>query len=186
MEPRQERRAETRARLVAAAYALFHARGFTRVGVDDVAAAAGVTKRTLYDHFPSKDDLAEAAAAHHAALAEALVESWLGFLRADPRRGVEHVFDALEAWVAAPDFAGAGFSRIAYELADLPGHPVRGVARRHKARVLDLLAGALGSTSQARELMIVLEGALTLALVSGDRASLAAGRALALRVVDGP
>ena len=40
-----------------------------------------------------------------------------------------------ENWTARPGFAGAGFTRIVMELADLPGHPARAVAHRHKAAV---------------------------------------------------
>jgi hypothetical protein len=49
-------------------------------------------------------------------------------------------------WSAKPYWAGSGFTRLAVELADLPGHPARQIARRHKvaleAHLADLLAGA--------------------------------------------
>ncbi|TMJ24875.1 MAG: helix-turn-helix transcriptional regulator, partial [Alphaproteobacteria bacterium] len=45
----------TRRRILDAAYKLFRRKGFTRVSMDDIAAATGVTKRTLYHHFTSKD-----------------------------------------------------------------------------------------------------------------------------------
>ena len=48
---------DTRERILQAAYELFYAKGFARVGVDAVAEKAGLTKRTLYYHFKSKDDL---------------------------------------------------------------------------------------------------------------------------------
>src|SRR6266568_127787 len=44
-------------RILAAADKLFYARGIRAVGVDTVAAGAGVSKRTLYHHYPSKDAL---------------------------------------------------------------------------------------------------------------------------------
>src|SRR5438045_7398085 len=50
-----------RERLVAAAIELFYRRGFGAVGVDQVIAAAGVTKTTFYKHFEGKDDLMVAA-----------------------------------------------------------------------------------------------------------------------------
>src|SRR3954466_12895346 len=50
-----------RERLVAAAIELFYRNGFNAVGVDQVIAAAGVTKTTFYKHFESKDDLMVAA-----------------------------------------------------------------------------------------------------------------------------
>src|SRR6266516_4360877 len=44
-------------RILAAADKLFYAQGIRAVGVDTVAAEAGVSKRTLYHHYPSKDAL---------------------------------------------------------------------------------------------------------------------------------
>src|SRR3954467_5385844 len=44
-------------RILAAADKLFYTQGIRAVGVDAVAAEAGVSKRTLYNHYPSKDTL---------------------------------------------------------------------------------------------------------------------------------
>src|SRR5260370_10196332 len=44
-------------RILAAADKLFYAQGIRAVGVDSVSAEAGVSKRTLYNHYPSKDAL---------------------------------------------------------------------------------------------------------------------------------
>jgi AcrR family transcriptional regulator len=50
-----ERREETRRRLVEAAFALFEAHGYDQVTVDQIAEAAGVSRRTFFRHFPSKE-----------------------------------------------------------------------------------------------------------------------------------
>ena len=47
----------TRKRILQAAYGLFRKQGFNRVTMDEIASAAGLTKRTLYHHFESKDRL---------------------------------------------------------------------------------------------------------------------------------
>ncbi|HUW51682.1 MAG TPA: TetR/AcrR family transcriptional regulator [Sulfuricella sp.] len=52
---------DTRTRLIQAAREAFMERGY-RVSVDRIAARAGVAKQTLYNHFPSKDDLFSEAA----------------------------------------------------------------------------------------------------------------------------
>ena len=61
---------QTRARILDAAYKLFRKRGYSRVTMDDIAAAAKFTKRTLYHHFESKDQLLADVlkAQHHLAL----------------------------------------------------------------------------------------------------------------------
>jgi len=51
-----EAAAETRNRLIQAAREAFMAEGY-RASVDGIAARAGVAKQTLYNHFPSKDEL---------------------------------------------------------------------------------------------------------------------------------
>jgi AcrR family transcriptional regulator len=45
------------ARVLAAADKLFYTQGIRAIGVDTIAAEAGVSKRTLYNHYPSKDAL---------------------------------------------------------------------------------------------------------------------------------
>jgi len=47
---------DSRSRLLRAAMEVFAAEGY-RVGVDRIAAQAGVAKQTLYNHFPSKGEL---------------------------------------------------------------------------------------------------------------------------------
>lgn len=49
--------AGTRVRILRAAAALFHAHGFERTSVKQIAAAAGIQKSTVYHHFQSKQDL---------------------------------------------------------------------------------------------------------------------------------
>ena len=48
---------DTKGRILKSAYSLFRQQGFTRVSVDAIAEWAGVTKRTVYYHFKSKDDI---------------------------------------------------------------------------------------------------------------------------------
>lgn len=55
--PRRGRRPEKRAAIVAAARSAFARSGFARTSTDVIAAQAGVSTRTLYNHFPSKDEL---------------------------------------------------------------------------------------------------------------------------------
>src|SRR6187431_1024526 len=58
---------ETRQKLVSAARDLVLQRGFTAAGVDQICAAAGVTKGAFFHHFKSKDEIGQAALADWAA-----------------------------------------------------------------------------------------------------------------------
>ena len=50
-------RGQRRGMILASAIELFEGRGFHGAGMDDIAAAAGVTGPAIYRHFPSKDAL---------------------------------------------------------------------------------------------------------------------------------
>lgn len=57
MDPLSWLRQPTRYRILCAAEACFAAQGFDATTVDDILAAAGVSRSHLYYHFPSKDAL---------------------------------------------------------------------------------------------------------------------------------
>ena len=54
---RSDDRSTMQERILETADRLFYGQGIRAVGVDTIAAEAGISKRTLYNHFPSKDDL---------------------------------------------------------------------------------------------------------------------------------
>lgn len=54
---RERQKRETHAVIAGAAEQLFAQRGFSAVTVDDVARAAGVSRQTVFNHFPVKEDL---------------------------------------------------------------------------------------------------------------------------------
>ncbi|WP_207782152.1 TetR/AcrR family transcriptional regulator [Phytoactinopolyspora limicola] len=125
-------------RLLAAASELFYAKGIHAVGVDTIAAAAGTTKKTLYDRFGSKDALValylqhrvdrwqryvqERLAQHPPVAAEMDVEAAV--------RRVLAIFDALEDWHGQYD-RGCAFVNAYAEFANT-GHPGLAVVRAEK------------------------------------------------------
>jgi AcrR family transcriptional regulator len=167
--------ARTRKRIVEAAYGLFWRQGFVRVSMDQVAARARVTKRTLYHHFRSKDDLIAAALANSSELALARLQEIAARMPAGRDAMIDALFAELAEWAAKPHWSGTGFTRVVVELADLRGHPARVIARRHKAAVEAWLATLLGragvksSREHAREITLLMEGAVSLMLIHGDR-----------------
>ena len=180
----------TRQRILDAAYALFRRKGYTRVSMDEIAAATTVTKRTLYYHFRSKDELLAAVleTQHHLALAAFM--TFGDRLPARPRTSSMTLFRDLAVWSDKPRWAGSGFTRLVIELADLPGHPARTIARRHKAmleeHLAELLARAkveIGRAKRAREIWLLSEGAISLMLVHGDRSYAAAAAQAAKRLL---
>ena len=130
----------TRRQIIDAAYECFYARGFTRSSVDEIAVMAKVTKRTLYNHFASKDDLLAAVLDTQHALALSRIRKHEERYAGNADRFVTMLFDELRKWSEKPRWTGSGITRLALELADLPGHPARTMARRHKSEVQDWLA----------------------------------------------
>jgi AcrR family transcriptional regulator len=177
---------QTRRRILEAAYDLFYAEGFGRVGIDRVAEQAQVTKRTLYYHFDSKDALLAAVLDLHHELALSRIAEWAEPLAgADAETFLDALFAALERWSEAPRWTGAGMTRLVMELADLPGHPARAIATRHKAAIEDWLAAALAARgaaeprTAARTVKLLLEGCQAMILISGDRSYAATAAAAA-------
>jgi AcrR family transcriptional regulator len=174
----------TRQQILDAAYLQFRRRGFTRIGVDEIAAAAKITKRTLYYHFKSKDDLLAAVLEAQHEMALKAFRTFGDSLTGTPHQIVDALFEQLVEWVSKPYWAGSGFTRLAMELADLPGHPARNIARRHKAVLEESLANLLAKANieapreRAREIWLLSEGAISLVLIHRDpRYAKAAGDA---------
>jgi AcrR family transcriptional regulator len=182
-------RVQTRQRILDAAYGLFWRQGFLRVSMDDIAARANITKRALYQHFVSKDDLIKSALAHSSEFALSRLRQFKH--SHDIHEFIDSYFDQLSDWAAKPKWSGGGFTRVVVELADLRGHPARSIARQHKAAVERWLteaisvAGIRSAQQRAREIMLLTEGAMVLMLIHGDR-SYAQAAALAAKTLVKP
>ena len=180
---------ETDERIAALAAELFHEHGITSTGVDALSKAAGISKRTLYERFGSKDGLIVAA---YEALDLPVFELLTGVADAaadTPRGRLDAFFVQLEAMVRLPQFRGCPFSNASAELAD-DRHPAHEVVRRHKARIRRWLlrrlreAGAADPEPLARQLMLVFEGAQAQALVERSARPARDARVLAGTLLD--
>lgn len=178
------RQTNTREKILAAAYRLFYREGFSRVSVDAIAEATGVTKRTIYYHFKSKDDIvADVLNTQHAYVLDRF-KAWAGTRETPLSQVIENLFSQLKGWADGDNYMGSGFTRISTELADRPGHPARLAASSHKTMTEEWLSELLqqhGSHRHgeiARQIMILIEGSMSLALIHRDSSYLqAASRA---------
>lgn len=176
-------------RIAAAAEDLFYAHGIRAVGVDAIAAAAGTTKKTLYDRFGSKDALVALYLVRRA-------RRWQAFLTADlehhpsgPAR-VLAVFDALERWSAGLT-RGCAFVN-AYAEVGGTDHPALPVIRAEKAwmrRRIGALVTEIGQPDPdqvASTVHLLYEGALVTSTAGDDPGALAAARQAAARLLQPP
>jgi AcrR family transcriptional regulator len=157
--------AATRAKILDTATRLFYERGTLAVGVNEIAEAAGVSKVTLYRHFENKDDLV----AEFLRRRSDKVSAWLREVSATAE-GPERVlalFDALERWFAEPAFKGCALVNGAVEARGVEA-AAREIAARHLERHLGLLRELTGDEEVARQLLVLVEGATTVAFVKGD------------------
>ena len=184
--------ATTRSRIVGAAEALFYEQGLRSVSVDAIAARAGVTKRTLYYHFDSKDSLIAAYLAARDAPTMDRYRHWLGTEDRPLPERISSMFADLGTFAKQPGWRGCGFTRAAVELAGQPGHPAVTMAADHKKRFEAWLsaelrkAGVPAPELTGRQVMILLEGAIAQMLIHRDGAyALAAGAAASALVAAG-
>jgi len=167
-------RHSTKDRILQSAYSLFYREGFARVSVDAIAARAKVTKRTVYYHFQSKDEIVAAALEGQHEYLVQQYQQWLGSGTANPEDMVDSLFGELKKWADGTHWLGSGYSRIAAELADMPGHPARHAAHSHKANIENWLSDRFTSTDLAnpseiaQQIMILIEGGMSLSLIHGD------------------
>lgn len=159
------------ARIAAVAAERFHACGITASGVAELSRSAGVSKRTLYQRFGSKDGLVTAAYESldlpvYRIFTEAIDREF-----DDPREQLQAFFAQLEPILSSPDFRGCPFTNAVSELPD-PTHPAHAVVRRHKERLRRWLreraraAGAEDPGVLSRQLMLVFAGAQAQALIA--------------------
>ncbi len=162
-------------RILDTAGRLFYGQGIRAVGVDTIAAEIGISKRTLYNYFPSKDELIVAYLSRHFIQAKAsdrpLLEQILRY------------FDWLERWFASDTFRGCPFVNAVAELGD-PTHPGAKMAVAFKEQRRLWLRDALTRLNVAdpdglaTQVAILVEGAIIAALIRAQPVrSLAAAQA---------
>lgn len=168
------RQSNTREAILESASKLFYSEGIRAVSMDSVAEKANVTKKTLYYHFASKDDLIEGYLVGRDQPNLALFTKWFNDNPGPIWSKVQAIFTQLSVSVQHPKWRGCGFLRTAGELANMPGHPAMKAAAKHKCNVERWLADELAgegvehASSVARQILILLDGAFSGMLVHRD------------------
>jgi AcrR family transcriptional regulator len=121
-----------RDRILAAASELFRSHGINATGVEQLAESAHVSKRTLYQHFASKDQLVAAY------LAQIELDDLGPAMRALARSDAPARERLLGIFEPDADLRGCPFLNTSAELCD-PQHPARLVALERKRAFIDRL-----------------------------------------------
>jgi AcrR family transcriptional regulator len=166
-------------RILETADRLFYLRGIRAVGVDTISAEIGISKRTLYNHFPSKDELIAAYLARRFKQVPASDKP--------PAEQILGTFDSLERRFARTDFRGCPFVNAVAELG-AEDQAVRKIAiafkesRRVWFRDLLTQLEVANADDLATQLTLLVDGSIAQDLVRNDpsmaRAAKAAARVL--------
>ena len=154
-------------RILQTADRLFYLKGIRAIGVDTIAAEIGISKRTLYNHFPSKDILIKAYLDRRFVVTKPSEKS--------PIDQILGYFDSLERRFSAKDFRGCPFVNAVAELGP-EDRSVKKIAKAFKESrriwFRDLLAqlGAAEREEIATQLQLLVDGAIALNLVRDDPA----------------
>src|SRR5712671_4924755 len=152
-------------RILKTADRLFYLQGIRAVGVDTIAAEIGISKRTLYNHFPSKDELISAYLSRRFHKAPASDKP--------PAEQILGTFDSLERRFASKDFRGCPFVNAVAEMG-AEDRAVRKIAiafkesRRIWFRDLLLQLDVANAEDLATQLTLLVDGSIAQDLVRDD------------------
>ncbi|BAN48394.1 TetR/AcrR family transcriptional regulator [Metapseudomonas resinovorans] len=166
---------DAREKLLETTEDLIYRNGIQATGMDFLVKESGVSRKTIYKYFGTKDEL----------VAEVLRrrdERWMNWFmtsveRAEtPEARLLEIFSVLKGWFLAEGFRGCAFINTAGETGD-PQDPVRLVAKEHKEKLLEFVRticqeyGAPDPDALARRFLVLIDGAITVAHVLGDSSS---------------
>ena len=163
-------------RILDAAALCFYRDGIWATGVDALAAEAGVSKRTLYNHFGSKDGVIAAYLRQREDYWQSALDAICAEIGDDPVERVVAYVHAYARPVAPELFRGSAFINAAAELADEDGEAL-GVIQHSIDRMEEGIAAILEKAGYARPedlarmVTYLLEGAV---VIGGARRSAAA------------
>ncbi len=167
---------------------LIYKSGIAATGMDLLVKTAGVSRKSIYRYFANKEELVVAALQRRD-------ERWMHWYRTEvgkartPADRLLNLFSVLKSWFDSEGFRGCAFINTSGETGD-PQDPVRLVAKDHKQKLLDYVCelcteyGAEDPQSLARQLLILIDGAITLALVMGDHSAADNAQCMARKLLD--
>ena len=180
--------------LVATALQLFCAHGFHATGIDRVLRESGVAKKTLYNHFQSKDELIIAALQKRDEDFMAKMRTAVARLAprqdCDPRMARALAFiDGLHEWFTSPGFNGCTFINASAEFS-AEDNPIHAACAEHKQLVVQTLEQLLADMEianadlVAKQLALLADGAIVNAHTADDLESAVYAKAAARRLLE--
>jgi AcrR family transcriptional regulator len=175
--------------LVDTAIQLFAEHGFHNTGIDLIAQEANVSKKTMYHHFRSKEELILAALKHHDGLFRNFFMRSVKGLSDSPYEQLVGIFDVAHAWFSDKEFYGCMFINAIGEYANRED-AIRNACQEFKSQMTSFIeelaieANAKNPTELAETLSLLLEGAIVTAQVAGRPNSAETAKVAAKVLID--
>ncbi|WP_044901285.1 TetR/AcrR family transcriptional regulator [Pseudomonas sp. CFII64] len=162
---------------------LIYQNGIHAMGMDLLVRTSGVARKSIYRYYATKDEVAV-----HALSARDI--RWMAWFRSEtdkaptPEARILNMFAVLKGWFESEGFRGCAFINTAGEIGD-PADPVRQLAKAHKQKLFDYVLelcqplGVAQPEMLAKQLLILIDGAITLARVMADHSAAYSARDVA-------
>ncbi|MGI9289093.1 MAG: TetR/AcrR family transcriptional regulator [Pseudomonadales bacterium] len=163
---------QKRQELIDTAIRLFAQNGFHNTGIDWIAEEAQVSKKTMYHHFRSKEELILAALKHHDGLFRNFFMKSVNQVSESPYERLLGIFDVAHAWFSDHEFYGCMFINAIGEYSHRDT-PIRKACQDFKAQMagyveeLAISADIDNPSALANTLALLLEGSIVTAQVAG-------------------
>ena len=178
-----------RDQLIQTAVKLFAKNGIHATGVDSIVEQSGVTKKTLYAHFRTKEELVLAVLRYYDGIARNEFMQKVESGGTTPRAKLLAIFDFAKDWFQQNNFYGCLFVNTIGEYSG-KDTPIRQICKEYKKLVKDYIhslcqqAGAKDPQGLAEELALLLEGATVTAQVSQNSKTAKIAKRAAKALID--
>jgi AcrR family transcriptional regulator len=164
-----------RDRILKTACALFNEYGVNTIGIDRIIAESSVSKRTFYNHFPSKNELIAAYLESKDWLRFSDLDKYVSRMKGNPRDEILVIFDFLEQWFSEKDFNGCAFSRGLSDFNNEDAKPLRAIVDLHFAHWTEFIKERLTKlvkpdkiTTLLLQLLSLITGSVIVTQGTGD------------------
>lgn len=157
--------------IVAGLEQAFVRHGFAKPGVDDLRAAAGVSLRTLYKYYPSREAMILGALEHrHGRYLQRLFDG----LPSDPPAALDAILERVADWMRLETSRGCLFHGAVAAVPESAA--LQDLLERHKGEIARRVAAAVDLCGSEAEVTLILEGLTQSFALNGEDALRAAKR----------
>lgn len=177
-----------REHLIETAIEVFSEHGFHATGIDTLLERAGMSKRTLYTYFRSKEELILAVLRHKDGLLRNQLMSTVNKVGGDPETRLLAIYDVAEAWFKQKDFFGCIFINAVGEYAS-DDSPIRQISIEYKRLMRSYILSLCSQleiespNDLADALALIFEGAIVTAQVSNNSQSAKTAKKVAATLI---